>query len=504
MNTSSVKEFIRTHDLGSKKLQGKRVYFSSIEGYLRMRDFFHPDSPTYVVVHNRSGEFEISFSKKEMTSVFTWIQHVREHDRGFLDTLNLDWSAVHSSIQGLHAEIQLLDDQPKQEIVLAYLHNVRQLIRESSPFGAFSEVGNVYSLDYLIPEMAKAMKGVSGAKVKDVFLDLVVPLGLSLGQRFEKAKHELILAYPESILKSKTLEEAEEHTGFIKNFVSVYSRFSWSTVSESGNEPISKEGLFAELKKMQKEHDEDALHARVKKSMSHLEQAEHSKSVHLNEYQFPEEIIEDISILQKLLEMRNDYEEAHKRLLHSLHLLIRKASLVLDVPVELLEWIDLDELIELFDSNELDIDKVKANRDSFAYVYYWNDDGVQMYSFNDDEIDEVVYALREAHETVLKGFVASLSEKNVLTGRAVIIDSPSEQIRKGDILVLEKLSVDHVSLFKNAAALLVDEGGITSHAAVLSREYNIPCIIGLSTVTKYCETGDILELNFDTGEVHKK
>lgn len=504
MNTSSLKEFIRTHALGSKKFEGKLLYLSWVRGYVRMRELFHPETPTYVIAHNRSGEIELSFSKKEMTSVFAWIQHVMEHDRGFLDTLHLDWSAIHSSIQDVHADVIKLDDEPENKAVVSFLQKIRQLVQESAPFGAFSEAGNAYSIEYLIPEMAKTMKGTTEAQVKDIFLDLVVPLGLSVGQRFEKAKAELIIAYPESILKSKTLEDAEEHTGFMKNFLSVYDRFSWSVVSEDGNEPLSKEVFFAELKDMQEAHEEKELKQRIEQNMTHLERAEHSKNVHLAHYQFSEEIIEDLSILQKLLEMRNDYEEAHKRLLHSLNLLARKASLHLDTPVELLEWITLDELIALFDGGEVDVEKIAANREEFVSVYFMNDDTVENNFFQGEGKNEIVQILREAHVHTLKGFVASLSKKNILTGRAVIVDSPRQEIRKGDILVLEKLSVDHISLFRDAAALLVDEGGITSHAAVLSREYSIPCIIGLSSATKYCETGDMLELHFDTGEVHKK
>lgn len=56
---------------------------------------------------------------------------------------------------------------------------------------------------------------------------------------------------------------------------------------------------------------------------------------------------------------------------------------------------------------------------------------------------------------------------------------------------------------KKAAAIVTDEGGITSHAAIISRELRKPCIIGTKIATKALSDGDYIEVDADNGIVRK-
>ena len=62
---------------------------------------------------------------------------------------------------------------------------------------------------------------------------------------------------------------------------------------------------------------------------------------------------------------------------------------------------------------------------------------------------------------------------------------------------------DMISAMKRAAAIVTDEGGITSHAAIISRELNKPCIIGTKLATKVFNDGDLVEVDATTGVVKK-
>lgn len=95
------------------------------------------------------------------------------------------------------------------------------------------------------------------------------------------------------------------------------------------------------------------------------------------------------------------------------------------------------------------------------------------------------------------------------TGRAIgparIIKSATEikKIQPGDILVACMTRPDYVPAMKKAAAIVTDEGGITSHAAITSRELGIPCIIGTKIATKVIHNGDIIEVNANHGWVKR-
>ena len=62
---------------------------------------------------------------------------------------------------------------------------------------------------------------------------------------------------------------------------------------------------------------------------------------------------------------------------------------------------------------------------------------------------------------------------------------------------------DFVPAMRNAAAIVTDEGGVTSHAAIVSREMNKPCIIGTKIATQVFKDGDVVEVDAEKGVVRK-
>lgn len=58
---------------------------------------------------------------------------------------------------------------------------------------------------------------------------------------------------------------------------------------------------------------------------------------------------------------------------------------------------------------------------------------------------------------------------------------------------------DYVPTMQKAAAIVTDEGGITSHAAIVSRELGIPCVVGTKTATKTLKDGDYVEVDGGRG-----
>ncbi|HLC48180.1 MAG TPA: PEP-utilizing enzyme [Candidatus Norongarragalinales archaeon] len=75
--------------------------------------------------------------------------------------------------------------------------------------------------------------------------------------------------------------------------------------------------------------------------------------------------------------------------------------------------------------------------------------------------------------------------------------------RDGEVLVTTMTSPGMVLIAKKAAAIVADEGGICSHAAVISRELDIPCIVGTKDATRIFKTGDKLEVDATRGVVRR-
>lgn len=77
------------------------------------------------------------------------------------------------------------------------------------------------------------------------------------------------------------------------------------------------------------------------------------------------------------------------------------------------------------------------------------------------------------------------------------------KMNKGDILVSVATDPDVVPAMKKAAAIVTEQGGITSHAAIVSRELKIPCIIGTKNATQIFKTGDLVEVDANKGIVRR-
>ena len=60
---------------------------------------------------------------------------------------------------------------------------------------------------------------------------------------------------------------------------------------------------------------------------------------------------------------------------------------------------------------------------------------------------------------------------------------------------------EFIHLMKKASAIVTDEGGVTCHASIISRELGIPCIIGTRTATITIKDGDLVEVDANTGIV---
>lgn len=76
-------------------------------------------------------------------------------------------------------------------------------------------------------------------------------------------------------------------------------------------------------------------------------------------------------------------------------------------------------------------------------------------------------------------------------------------MKLGDILVSIATDPDIVPAMKKAAAIVTEQGGVTSHAAIVSRELNIPCVIGTKIATRVLKDGDRVEVDANKGIVKK-
>ena len=105
-------------------------------------------------------------------------------------------------------------------------------------------------------------------------------------------------------------------------------------------------------------------------------------------------------------------------------------------------------------------------------------------------------------EVLLHGASAALGS---YSGPVKIIHKPTEidKVLDGDILVTEMTTPDFVPAMKKAKAIVTDTGGRTCHAAIVSRELGIPCVVGTGTATSILKNGQVITVDGVKGLVYK-
>lgn len=119
---------------------------------------------------------------------------------------------------------------------------------------------------------------------------------------------------------------------------------------------------------------------------------------------------------------------------------------------------------------------------------------------------EATAAPRQLSEmkVVVRGIAAG--RKDIGFGVAKIVFTPEDAaklVKKGDILVTPMTNPDFVPFMKLASAIITDKGGVTAHAAIVSRELGILCIVGTETATKVMKTDEEYTVDARNGVIYE-
>ncbi len=256
---------------------------------------------------------------------------------------------------------------------------------------------------------------------------------------------------------------------------------SWGEAKELGEEYFlslaEDSDLGEEVKKI-----EDNLN-KIKKENSRL------KNI------LPNELYRILNLFSELSSWREERKEHIMLLNHYLYELLKEISKRSKTNIHLLEFAVQDEIKSLSFSKEY-LDELEKRRkisiysNQFGWVY-------------GEKALEIIEMLDESFEQKeIRGNVAC---KGIARGRVKVIKIPEDfdKFNKGDILVTIMTRHEHSPLMKKASAIVTDEGGITCHAAIVSREFGIPCIVGTQVATITLNDGELIEVNANKGVVKR-
>ncbi|MEN9558474.1 MAG: Phosphoenolpyruvate synthase [Candidatus Parcubacteria bacterium] len=168
----------------------------------------------------------------------------------------------------------------------------------------------------------------------------------------------------------------------------------------------------------------------------------------------------------------------------------------------LLNDLTLDEVKDVF-LGSIDAEMLKRReREGIIAIYHENNISYLEGDKATELFERLCKRLPRTDVDEIKGAVAC---QGYVKGIARIVPSPdspaAKRLQRGDILITMMTRPEFVPLMRKAGGIITDEGGISSHAAIVSRELNVPCIIGAKIATQAIKDGDEVELDANNGVV---
>lgn len=164
-----------------------------------------------------------------------------------------------------------------------------------------------------------------------------------------------------------------------------------------------------------------------------------------------------------------------------------------------LSYLKEEEICQIITKNNSNLENIKRRTENSIYIIYQNHIEV----IDEKKLLDNIDLFLSNKDQDIKGDVACNGK---IQGRVCIILSNQDfyKFKEGDIIVTPTTRPDYVPLMGKCSAIVTNEGGILSHAAILSREFNKPCIIGTRIATTVLNDGDLIEVDAFNGIVTKK
>jgi len=162
--------------------------------------------------------------------------------------------------------------------------------------------------------------------------------------------------------------------------------------------------------------------------------------------------------------------------------------------------LSIEETIKLLEGIKPNLNNLKL-RSAHKAVFYYHDNKLEVIT-DKNLIQDTAKVLESTINSAaeLKGMTACIGKAR---GRVKIINNSKdlEKIKEGDIFVARYTFPSFTPYMSKSAAIITDEGGLTSHAAIVSRELKKPCIVGVKLATKMLKDGDMVEVDAEKGIV---
>ncbi|MFC1663437.1 PEP-utilizing enzyme [Patescibacteria group bacterium] len=348
------------------------------------------------------------------------------------------------------------------------------------------ELANFGGEDLLIRELKRAKLDVN--EYNKALEVLTAPVKLSFFQKEERDLLKLSIKYGEKDY-SKYLSQHQK-------------KYYWLLNSYHHTRVLDSEYFNKRIKRLLKKEE---VELKLKNISEFGRDAKRKKRSLIKQLSLSKNILNIAELLGESIWLQDDRKARTWRATHVLFLFVKEMGRRLGVSHQDILELWPDELKRTFQSGRIPQSLIKARKRH--YVSWLRSHEIIRQS--DKKAEKLINRIKsfvgsEKTNKLLTGVVAS-SSKDRVVGRVQIILSAKDlsKMKTGNILVTSMTAPDYIVAMRKAAGIITDTGGLTSHAAIVSRELSLPCIIGTNIATKVLRNGEMVEMDTIRGQVKK-
>jgi phosphoenolpyruvate synthase/pyruvate phosphate dikinase len=447
------------------------TFFPANQSVLSMKDFFE-DSCSLVLFFVKNDYIDFYWNDNDLTRLREEFLSRLKENPNYLEQLKEQWREKADCFDTIIEKIEKTDLATLSDDALNsfYTEFCNCYINELKYFLALGDAVSMHADKYLIPEFQKIL----GKEFDTVFPILTSTKYKSFIDDEINDRELIKKEYKKTGYFDK--KELEKHA---KNYFYIQNNYA-KALALTANE---FQKLIEDDKEIMAEDHQPEI---LKKKDSYI------KKYNLSLWQ--KKLLYVIDEFFKLQDDRKRYVLISN---YYQFVFLKELSRRTNMSFDLLKYSVFPEF-NLILKNKMSISSLEDRKNGCLYV--GTPDGYKIYTGVEAENTLSYFYKSEENTSEIKGIV---SNKGKVSGRVRIILKIHDMINmeKGDILVASMTRPEMVPVMKLASAIITDEGGITCHAAIVSRELNIPCIIGTKIATKILKDGDFVEVDANNGFV---
>ena len=502
-------------DLGKKNWEILAKDFNSpfirnyifAKGLMRYEESFNVPSPI-AGIYSKEGAINYIVDIKDWTISHEALKNLVEKDMFFLEKLIEKTNEIGESIN-VWTEENLLNRNLTKISNKEIVKLLQEFIDKQSlmyTYGSALPILDFNNFSFIEGNLNKILKEkLNKEDSKEYYIILTEPIRSSFAQDQEEDLFKLILQFQDNKalmqdIKSKSSEEIlEKYPNFYNKLREHTKKHCWVYYVYIG--PAYTEENFLEMIKSELEQGVDA-----KKKLENLEKKKKEIKKLRKEYinalkpdKFEKMILELAGKIVWAKPRRKDYQS---KSYYHLEKLLSEISKRLKISLQQARCIPPKILEE-------SLDKGKINSNILDEIYK---EHACLPNLGKVKILSGKEAM-EFYSQYVKKEEIKIEGKNIIKGQTAmqgkamgivkIVNRPQEmgKINLGDILVSVATTPAIVPAMKKAAAIVTDEGGLTCHASIVSRELQIPCVVGTKNASQVLKDGMLVEVDANKGVV---